>query len=125
LAENLPPDLKVALTKYQDLQDKLQRLLAERSVIDSELKEINRVLQELGGIPQDATVYKIVGNLLVKVDKQTVEKELNDRKEILELRSRTYQKQEATFRTELENLQKKIQELYSKYYPQPSGAAKA
>ncbi len=125
MAENLPPDLKVALTKYQDLQDKLQRLLAERSVIDSELKEINRVLQELGGIPQDATVYKIVGNLLVKVDKQTVEKELNDRKEILELRSRTYQKQEATFRTELENLQKKIQELYSKYYPQPSGAAKA
>ncbi|MGC9105753.1 MAG: prefoldin subunit beta [Thermoprotei archaeon] len=125
MAENLPPDLKVALTKYQDLQDKLQRLLAERSVIDSELKEINRVLQELGGIPQDATVYKIVGNLLVKVDKQTVEKELNDRKEILELRSRTYQKQEATFRTELENLQKKIQELYSKYYPQPSGATKA
>jgi prefoldin, beta subunit, archaeal len=123
VADALPPDLKTALARYQDLQDKLQRLLAERSVIDSELKEINRVLQELGNIPQDSTIYKIIGNLLVRVNKADVERELNDRKEILELRSRTYQKQEATFRTELENLQKKIQELYNKYYPQGAGGA--
>lgn len=118
MAENLPPELKTALVKYQELQDKLQRLLAEKSVIDSELKEVNRVLQELGSLPQDTPVYKIVSNLLVKVNKADVEKELNDRKEILELRSRTYQKQESTFRMQLEDLQKKIQELYNKYYPQ-------
>lgn len=118
MAENLPPELKTALVKYQELQDKLQRLLAEKSVIDSELKEVNRVLQELGSLPQDTPVYKIVSNLLVKVSKADVEKELNDRKEILELRSRTYQKQESTFRMQLEDLQKKIQELYNKYYPQ-------
>ncbi len=118
MAENIPPELKSALIKYQELQDKLQRLLAEKSVIDTELKEVNRVLQELSSLPQDTAVYKVVSNLLVKVNKADVERELNDRKEILELRSRTYQKQESAFRMQLEDLQKKIQELYNKYYPQ-------
>lgn len=124
MTEKLPPELQTQLVRLQQLQNQLNRLLAEKSVIDSELREVNKILQELSNLPAGTTVYKIVGNLLVKTDKETIQKELDDRKEILELRSRTYQKQENLLRTQLEDLQKKVNELLAKYYPQ-GGTVKA
>jgi prefoldin beta subunit len=118
LAERLPPEVQTQLVKLQQLQSQLERLSYERSVIDSELREINKVLEELSSLPADTSVYKVVGNLLVKKDKSSVEKELNDRKEILELRSRTYQKQEDILKKQFEELQKKVNDLLQKYYPQ-------
>ncbi|MCI2414604.1 MAG: prefoldin subunit beta [Candidatus Aramenus sp.] len=118
MAERLPPEVQTQLVKLQQLQSQLERLSYERSVIDSELREINKVLEELSSLPADTSVYKVVGNLLVKKDKSSVEKELNDRKEILELRSRTYQKQEDILKKQFEELQKKVNDLLQKYYPQ-------
>lgn len=118
MAEKLPPEVQAQLAKFQQLKDQLDRLLLEKSTIENELREINKVLEELSVLNADATIYKIVGNLLVKSDKTSVEKELNDRKELLELRSRTYQKQESILRKQLEDLQAKINEMLSKYYPQ-------
>jgi prefoldin beta subunit len=118
LAERLPPEVQTQLVKLQQLQSQLERLSYEKSVIDSELREINKVLEELSSLPADTSVYKVVGNLLVKKDKSSVEKELNDRKEILELRSRTYQKQEDILKKQFEDLQKKVNDLLQKYYPQ-------
>ncbi|EWG07300.1 MAG: prefoldin subunit beta [Candidatus Aramenus sulfurataquae] len=118
MAERLPPEVQTQLVKLQQLQSQLERLSYEKSVIDSELREINKVLEELSSLPADTSVYKVVGNLLVKKDKSSVEKELNDRKEILELRSRTYQKQEDILKKQFEDLQKKVNDLLQKYYPQ-------
>jgi len=118
LAERLPPEVQTQLVKLQQLQSQLERLSYEKSVIDSELREINKVLEELSSLPADTSVYKVVGNLLVKKDKSSVEKELNDRKEILELRSRTYQKQEDILKKQFEDLQKKVNDLLQKYYSQ-------
>ncbi|EZQ03870.1 MULTISPECIES: prefoldin subunit beta [Acidianus] len=126
MAERLPPDLQTQLVKLQQLQSQLDRLTYERSVIESELREVNKVLEELSMISTDSSVYKIVGNVLLKKDKSSIEKELNDRKEILELRSRTYQKQESLLRKQYEDLQKKINELIQKYNLQgPSSPPKA
>ncbi len=122
MVERLPPEVQTQLVKLQQLQSQLERLSYEKSVIDSELREINKVLEELASLPADTSVYKVVGNLLVKKDKSSVEKELNDRKEILELRSRTYQKQEDILKKQFEDLQKKVNDLLQKYYPQGSSS---
>jgi prefoldin, beta subunit, archaeal len=108
MTERIPPELQAELVKLQQLQDQLNRVVAEKSIIDSQLREVNKVLQELSQLPTGTTVYKIVGNLLVKVDKETVQKELDDQKTILELRSRTYQNQESKLRSQLEERQKKL-----------------
>jgi prefoldin beta subunit len=118
VAEKLPPEVQTQLVRFQQLKDQLDRLLLEKTTIENELREINRVLEELSTLTADAIIYKIVGNLLVKSDKASIEKELNDRKELLELRSRTYQKQEGILRKQLEDLQTKINEMLSRYYPQ-------
>ena len=125
MTERIPPELQTQLVKLQQLQDQLNRLLTEKNVIDSELREINKILQELSQLAAGTPVYKIVGNLLVKTDKEAIQKELDDRKELLELRSKTYQKQENLLRTQLEDLQKKVNELLAKYYPQSGGTIKA
>ena len=125
MTERIPPELQTQLVKLQQLQDQLNRLLAEKNVIDTELREINKILQELSQLAAGTPVYKIVGNLLIKTDKETIQKELDDRREILELRSKTYQKQENLLRTQLEDLQKKVNELIAKYYPQSGGTSKA
>ncbi|AAY79997.1 prefoldin subunit beta [Sulfolobus acidocaldarius] len=125
MTERLPPELQTELVKLQQLQEQLNRVIAERSVIDSQLREVNKVLDELKQLPSDTIIYKIVGNLLVKVNKDNVEKELDDQKTILELRSRTYQNQETKLRTQLEEKQKKVNEMLSKYYPQRGAGAKA
>ncbi|AEB96078.1 MAG: prefoldin subunit beta [Metallosphaera sp.] len=118
MAERIPPELQTQLLKLQQLQNQLERLTYEKSVIEGELREVNEVLKELTNIPQDAPVYKIVGNLLVKQERTNVQNELNERKELLELKSRTYQKQEGLLRKQFEDLQKKVNELVQKYYPQ-------
>ncbi|MFP3196865.1 MAG: prefoldin subunit beta [Sulfolobaceae archaeon] len=125
MTERIPPELKAEIVKLQQLQDQLNRVLTEKSVIDNQLREVNKVLQELTQLPSDAIVYKMVGNLLVKVNKEEIQKELDEQKTILELRSRTYQNQEAKLRAQLEERQKKVNELMAKYYPQGSGVPKA
>ena len=125
MTEKIPPELQTQLLRLQQLQDQLNRLIAEKNVIDTELREINKILQELSQLAAGTPVYKIVGNLLIKTDKETIQKELDDRREILELRSKTYQKQENLLRTQLEELQKKVNELLAKYYPQSGGTGKA
>ncbi|MEM4024459.1 MAG: prefoldin subunit, partial [Metallosphaera sp.] len=60
MAERIPPELQTQLLKLQQLQNQLERLTYEKSVIEGELREVNEVLKELTNIPQDAPVYKIV-----------------------------------------------------------------
>lgn len=124
MAERIPPELQTQLLKLQQLQSQLERLAYEKSIIEGELREVNEVLKELSNLPQDSPIYKIIGNLLVKQDRNNIQNELNERKELLELKSRTYQKQEGLLRKQLEDLQKKVNELVQKYYPQ-GGASPA
>ncbi|AEE93721.1 MULTISPECIES: prefoldin subunit beta [Acidianus] len=123
MAEKIPPEVQTQLIKLQQLQKQLDNLTYERSVIDSELREINKILEELSKLSADTPVYKIVGNILVRKDKASIEQELNDRKEILELRSRTYLKQESLLRKQFEDLQKNVNDLLQRYYPQLKGSS--
>ncbi len=121
MTEKLPPELQAQLGKFQQLKEQLDKVLQEKAVLEGELKETNKVLEELSSLPADATVYKIVGNLFVKTDKSKVQAELNDRKDLLELKSKAYQKQEGMLKKQLEELQAKINEMLSRYYPQSGG----
>jgi hypothetical protein len=45
MTERIPPELKAEIVKLQQLQDQLNRVLTEKSVIDNQLREVNKVLQ--------------------------------------------------------------------------------
>jgi prefoldin beta subunit len=105
----LPPGIQEKLTRLQQLQDTMQQLVLQKQRLDIELNESERALKTLDGIPSDAKVYKSAGSILVEKKKDDVVKELKDRKEFLEMRSKVLVKQEGNTRERLTSLQESLQ----------------
>jgi len=120
LAERLPPEVESKLTRLQALQAQYTRVTQERRAVESEIGEIDRILGILGEV-EDEYVYRAVGGILVKVEKEKVVNELKDRKELLQLRLQKLKKQEEALRKQMEELGKQIQKLRGVLKPGGAG----
>ena len=121
----LPPALREQLARYDQTQQNLQAVLAQKQQVELELGETERALEELGKASDSEAVYKFAGNLLVKVKKDEVTKELSEKKELANTRKMVLSKQEARFRESLKDLQTKIDDAVKTRAPQatPPGDA--
>ncbi len=108
MAQRIPPDLEPLLIKAQQLEAQLAQVAKQREVAEAELREIERTLATLEKLPDDATLYKSEGYVLVKVSKEDVKKDLEERKELLEVSVNSLRKQEEKIREELIKLRKEI-----------------
>jgi prefoldin beta subunit len=106
----LPPLLREQLARYDQTQQNLQAVLAQKQQVELELGETERALEELKKASDTEAVYKFAGNLLVKVKKEDVLKELGEKKELANTRKMVLAKQETRFRESLNDLQTKINE---------------
>jgi prefoldin beta subunit len=104
----LPPYLREQLARYDQLQQNLQAVLIQKQQVEAELAETERALEELGKVSDTETIYKYAGNLLIKVSKEAIVKELTEKKELASTRQLVLSKQEARFRESLKELQAKI-----------------
>ena len=104
----LPPLLREQLARYDQTQQNLQAVLAQKQQVELELGETDKALAELGKAGESEAIYKFAGNLLVKVKKDDVVKELNEKKELANTRKMVLAKQESRFRESLKDLQSKI-----------------
>ena len=104
----LPPLLREQLARYDQTQQNLQAVLAQKQQVELELGETEKALEELGKASDSEPVYKFAGNLLVKVKRDDVMKELNEKKELANTRKMVLAKQESRFRETLKDLQTKI-----------------
>jgi prefoldin beta subunit len=105
----IPPHLQNQIRLFQQLQQKAELLGSQRMQLERELKETERALTELEQLDQNAVVYKTIGAILVKSNKDKLKEELNDRKETLDMRIQTIKRQEDRTKSELEDKQKEIQ----------------
>lgn len=121
----LPPILREQLARYDQTQQNLQAVLAQKQQVELELSETERALEELGKAVDSEAVYKFAGNLLVKVKKEDVLKELGEKKELANTRKMVLAKQESRFRETLKDLQAKIDDAVKARPPpvQPPGDA--
>lgn len=97
------------IQELQFLEQNLQNLLMQKQIIQMELVDSENALEELGKTKGE--VFKIVGSLMIKADKTEIEKELKKKKELLELRMKSIEKQENSFK---ENSTKLRTELLKK-----------
>lgn len=121
LAEVVPPELEQYAVKLQQLRARLGQVQAEKGVVQAELREVERALELLKGAAPDALVFKSAGHLMVRVSKDDAEKELSDRKDILELRLKALERQEASLNSEIKDLETKINEIMGRYYGRKGG----
>lgn len=104
----LPPYLREQLARYDQIQQNLQAVLVQKQQVELELGETEKALEELTKATDDEPVYKFAGNLLVRVKKDAMVKELNEKKELGSTRKMVLAKQETRFRESLKDLQEKI-----------------
>lgn len=83
----------------------MQALGMQRQQFQAQLFEIDGALKEISGSP---VVYKIVGGIMIGSDKAALQKDLQGRKEILELRIQTLEKQEKQLKDKAKKLQEEV-----------------
>jgi prefoldin beta subunit len=104
----LPPYIREQLARYEQVQQNLQSVLIQKQQVEMELSETEKALEELAKAADTEAIYKFAGNLLVKVDKAAMVKELTEKKELGSTRKMVLAKQESRFRENLKDLQTKI-----------------
>jgi|TARA_B100001971_G_C17798295_1_gene338071 prefoldin beta subunit len=108
--QEIPPWLREQLTRFEQVQQNLQAILAQKQQVEMEMTEGNKALAELKKAGGNETVYKFVGSILIKVAKDEMIKELEERRELSSTRVTVLNKQEAKVRESAKELQDKINE---------------
>ena len=85
-------------------------MASQKQQLEAELNETGKALAELEKSTDETPVYKSVGSILVKSNRQTLLTELKERKELLTTRVTVLGKQEERTRERLKEAQEKLQE---------------
>ncbi|HDN65926.1 MAG TPA: prefoldin subunit beta [Methanosarcinales archaeon] len=104
MTTEIPPQVQHQLAQLQQVQQQAQALASQKAQVTSALNEAEMALEELSKLDDDAVIYKNVGQLLIKGEHDSVATELAEKKDTMELRVRTLEKQE-------ERIQKRFQQL--------------
>jgi len=93
------------IEKLQSIEQSMQQFLMQKQQFQTQLVELDSALKEIE-ITTDS--YKIIGNIMVKTNKEKLTKDLQERKELVELRMKTIEKQENKIKGSAEELRKDI-----------------
>lgn len=115
----LPPWLKEQLARFEQLQQNLQAVLMQKQQVEAEQAEAEKALEELNKSANSDMIFKFAGNLLIKVQKDAIMKELSEKKELASTRSLVLAKQEVRFRANLKEIQTKIDDSMKSGRPRP------
>ena len=106
----LPPQVQEDLLRFQQLQQTLQAVVSQKQQLEMDMSETDRALSELEKVTGESPVYKSVGSILVKADKEALLTELKEKKELLNTRVTVLARQEERTRERIKDLQQKLQE---------------
>ncbi len=99
------PEAQESISRLQLMEQNLQAVGMQKQQFSTQLFEVDSALKELD---KTDSAFKIVGNIMIKSDKDTLQKELSQRKEILELRITSLEKQETQIKDEAKKLQEEV-----------------
>jgi|SRR3989338_5539428 len=97
--------LEEKIEKMQLIEQSMQGFLVQKQSFQMQLSETESALKELETAGE---VHKIVGNIMVKAEKEEVKKELASKKDVLGLRIKTLEKQEGRLREQASAIQKEV-----------------
>jgi len=107
--DNVPEEVRKKIINLQNLQTTVEFLTNQKLQIDSSLRETELAIEELEKINQDTPVYKSIGGIFIKSQKDKLLSEKKSLKVTLEMRSKTLKQKEERTRNQLETMKKSIQ----------------
>ena len=107
----LPPWLKEQISRLQQLQQNLQAIMMQKQQIELEIVETERAMEELSKTTTSDSIYKAAGPLLIKSEKDTIEKDLTEKKKLANTRVILLGKQELRVKENLKEVENKINQM--------------
>ena len=102
---NVSKETEKNIAQLQMLEQNIQSFLSQKQQFQSQIIEFESALDE---IDKTDISYRIIGNVMVKVDKEDLKKDITEKKDVAELRIKTIEKQEDSLREKAKELQKKV-----------------
>lgn len=103
---NIPKETEEKIMQLQLLEQNMQNILMQKQQFQSQLLEIQNAIEELAKTKE--TPYKLVGPLLIASDKKTLEKDLKNKEETLNIRIKNLEKQETSLKEKASSLQEEV-----------------
>lgn len=94
------------IKQLQIFEQNFQTILMQKQAFQMELTETENALSEI--VQSKGEVYKMIGQIMIKTDKNKVESELKRKQELLSIRLKTLEKQELELTGKLEDLRTEI-----------------
>jgi prefoldin beta subunit len=105
----IPAKLQNDIKQFQRLQQELGAVQQQRLQIDLRVRELGHTLEELKTLSEDSVVYRPIGGLLVRAKtKKEVEDLLADDKETLEVRLKAVERQENHLKERYTSMQQEL-----------------
>lgn len=110
----LPPQIQNQLAQLQQIQQQAQAIMQQKSQVEMVLRETDRALEELKKTGDDAVVYQAAGELLIKSKKEDILKELEEKKDSLDVRLKSLSRQEERIQARFTQLQDQLKAALGK-----------
>jgi len=108
--ENISPKVQNLIAQYQEITQRIQTFATQRYTMEVQVKELERTVEELEKSKDDAVIYRSVGSLLIQnKDRAALLAELKEQKETMDVRAKSFERQEKSLRERHASLQKQIQ----------------
>jgi prefoldin beta subunit len=110
----LPPQVQNQLAQLQQVQQQAQALVQQKGQVEMLLRETETALEELNKAAEDSIIYKAAGELLIKVQKAEVIKDLEEKKDNLDIRLKSLSRQEERIQARFQQLQEQLKQALGK-----------
>ena len=106
----MSPKLQNQIAQYQQIQQQLQMVMAQKGQYSMQLEEVERSLEELGKAGPETPTYRNVGSLLIRVEKlEDLKKELEESKDTLGIKIKSMERQETQLKERFNSLRTELQ----------------
>ncbi|MCD6464037.1 prefoldin subunit beta [Candidatus Woesearchaeota archaeon] len=102
---NIDKATQEKIVQLQLAEQNLTNFALQRQQIQAQIAEVENALAELKNTDK---AFKIIGSVMIQADKQELQKELQDKKELLELRVKSIEKQESKLKEKVQQLQQEV-----------------
>jgi prefoldin beta subunit len=94
------------LQELQFLEQNLSSILMQKRAIDMEIAELESSIEEVKKTKDG--VFKLIGNIMIKTNKESVEKDLKERILKIKSKAKTYDLQEKNVSNRIKEIREKI-----------------
>ncbi|MCX8196786.1 MAG: prefoldin subunit beta [Candidatus Micrarchaeota archaeon] len=103
-----PEELQKNLEEFQELSRQVQVMAAQRQQLSFQVEEL-KIAEEIISKSTKETIYRAIGPILIETSKSDALADINERKELYDLRIGMLLKQEEKLRPRIEELRSELE----------------